>query len=86
MVIERTGENDADRGQIFEVEVRQVASGAVVFEEILMVLVIRSSEFRKRPQVVRCTGVGFQRTGSRLVSTGIWSLRQHCDPSAAATR
>jgi hypothetical protein len=54
MVIERTGENDADRGQIFEVEVRQAASGAVGFDEILIVLVIRSSEFRKRPQVVRC--------------------------------
>src|ERR1700690_215652 len=65
MVVEWSEESDANLIKGAEVGVGDVAGRAVVFDEILIVLIVRSRELGKRTQVFRGAGVGLQRTSRR---------------------
>src|ERR1039458_2382077 len=76
MVMDWADEANADFREIFRVEIGDVAGGAVVLDEILVVLEVGSGELRKRAQVVGCAGIGLQGTGRgwarRIVAARAW--------------
>ena len=65
MVVERSEESDTDFGEVFEVGIGDLAGCAVVFDQVLIVLVIGRRELREGTQILRGAGVRFQRTRSR---------------------
>src|ERR1019366_401246 len=88
VVVERRQKSNTNLIEILEVRIGNVAGGAVVFDEILIILVIRSSELRERAQVVGRAGVGLERTGRgwarRIVPGGLWPHAQGTDVWAHA--
>src|SRR5208283_1980924 len=76
MVVKRGKETDTNLAEIFQIRIGDIARGTVVFDQVLIVLVIRFREFRKRAQILRCTRVRLQGTRSgpprRVLSAGAW--------------
>src|SRR4051794_22629891 len=65
VVIEWREESDADLGEVFEVRIGDFAGRAVVFDEVLIVLVVQSSKLCKRTEVLRGACIRFERARSR---------------------
>ena len=62
MIVKRRQEADANLAQALQVGIGDVPGRAIVFDEILIVLVVGRCVLGKWAQVVGCPGVGLERT------------------------
>ena len=79
MIVERSEKPDPNLAEILEVRIGDVAGRAVVFDQVLIVLIVRSGELREWTQVVGRAGVWLERTrrgwAGRIVAAGAGSGR-----------
>src|ERR1017187_5394191 len=64
MIVKRRQKTDANLAEVVEIPIGNVASRPVVFDQISVILVIRSGKLGIRAQVVRRSGVRFKRAWS----------------------